>query len=111
MCPYQARHFVMPDLGPNCLQKLSADDQKVISTMTLVGKESNLYAIMDSSFSFGTINLGRSILYIEGSHSQIIISHFKAHKIYVCAYYSNKRISVFASFLYLFYSNHKEADV
>ena len=22
----QARHFVGPDLGPNCLQKLSADD-------------------------------------------------------------------------------------
>ena len=25
MDPDQARHFVMPDLGPNCLQKLSAD--------------------------------------------------------------------------------------
>ena len=24
--PDQARHFVSPDLGPNCLQKLSADD-------------------------------------------------------------------------------------
>ena len=24
--PYQARHFVGPDLGPICLQKLSADD-------------------------------------------------------------------------------------
>ena len=24
--PDQARHFVVPDLGPNCLQKLSADD-------------------------------------------------------------------------------------
>ena len=23
--PNQARHFVSPDLGPNCLQKLSAD--------------------------------------------------------------------------------------
>ena len=22
----QARHFVRPDLGPNCLQKVSADD-------------------------------------------------------------------------------------
>ena len=33
--PDQARHFVRPDLGPNCLQTLSADDQK----MTLVGKE------------------------------------------------------------------------
>ena len=24
--PDQVRHFVVPDLGPNCLQKLSADD-------------------------------------------------------------------------------------
>ena len=30
--PDQARHFVGPDLSPNCLQRLSADD-------TLVGKE------------------------------------------------------------------------
>ena len=26
--PDQARHFVRPDLGPNCLQKLSADDTR-----------------------------------------------------------------------------------
>ena len=26
--PDQARHFVGPDLGPNCLQKLSADDTR-----------------------------------------------------------------------------------
>ena len=25
--PDRARHFVGPDLGPNCLQKLSADDR------------------------------------------------------------------------------------
>ena len=24
----QARHFVGPDLGPNCLRKLSADDTR-----------------------------------------------------------------------------------
>ena len=24
--PDQARHFVGPDLGPNCLQRLSSDD-------------------------------------------------------------------------------------
>ena len=28
--PDQARHFVGPDLDPNCLQKLSADDSKQI---------------------------------------------------------------------------------
>ena len=27
--PDQARHFVWPDLGPNCLQKLSADDTRM----------------------------------------------------------------------------------
>ena len=32
--PYQARRFVGPDMGPNCLQSLSADDT------TVVGKES-----------------------------------------------------------------------
>ena len=26
--PAQAQHFVMPDLGPNCLQRLSADKIK-----------------------------------------------------------------------------------
>ena len=26
--PDQAQHFVEPDLGPNCLQKLSADDTR-----------------------------------------------------------------------------------
>ena len=25
----QARHFVGPDLGPNCLQRLSADDTRM----------------------------------------------------------------------------------
>ena len=25
--PDQARHFVVPDLGPNCLQRLSADNK------------------------------------------------------------------------------------
>ena len=32
--PDQARHFVGPDLGPNCLQRLSADDKS-----PLAGKE------------------------------------------------------------------------
>ena len=29
--PYQARHFVGPDLGPKCLQKLSADNSRIKS--------------------------------------------------------------------------------
>ena len=28
--PDQARHFVGPDLGPNCLQRLSAEDKRRI---------------------------------------------------------------------------------
>ena len=27
--PDQARHFVGPDLGPNCFQRLSADDTSI----------------------------------------------------------------------------------
>ena len=27
--PSQARNYVRPDLGPNCLQRLSADEKKV----------------------------------------------------------------------------------
>ena len=34
--PDQARHFVRPDLGPNCLQRLSADNKS-----PLAGKELN----------------------------------------------------------------------
>ena len=36
--PDQARHFIRPDLGPNCLQRLSADDtrsQKVKTEISL----------------------------------------------------------------------------
>ena len=29
--PDQDRHFVSPDLGPNCLQKLSADDKSPLA--------------------------------------------------------------------------------
>ena len=35
--PDQARHFVGPDLGPNCLQRLSADNKdKELNTEQLV---------------------------------------------------------------------------
>ena len=37
--PDQARHFVGPDLGPNCLQRLSADK---------VGKEFNTKQLLDT---------------------------------------------------------------
>ena len=37
----QAQHFVRPDLGQNCLQRLSAD---------LAGKELNSKQLVDSTF-------------------------------------------------------------
>ena len=40
--PDQARHFVGPDLGPNCLQRLSADNK---------GKELNTEQLVDTTFS------------------------------------------------------------
>ena len=51
--PDQARHFVMPDLGPNCLQRLSAD---------IAGKELYAKQLVDTFwlklwlklFSFGS---------------------------------------------------------
>ena len=44
--PDQARHFVGPDLGPNCLQRLSAD---------IAGKElkANVNFIWHQLFPFG----------------------------------------------------------
>ena len=35
--PDQARHFIGPDLGPNCLQKFSADDTLEQKAFTVVG--------------------------------------------------------------------------
>ena len=33
--PDQDRHIVGPDLGPNCLQKLSADDKSLLARKEL----------------------------------------------------------------------------
>ena len=49
--PDQARRFVGPDLGPNCLPRLSADDtgrQRVNSTTTTLGYE--LFSIFFMDF-------------------------------------------------------------
>ena len=45
--PAEARSFVGPDLGPNCLQRLSADN----TNTSLVGKE--LTSELVFSFHFG----------------------------------------------------------
>ena len=42
--PDQARHFVGPDLGPNCLQMLSADNKSRPS------KELNTKQLVDTTF-------------------------------------------------------------
>ena len=48
--PDQARHFVGPDLGLNCLQRLSADD----TSMQIIGlQDSGLQNIRD----FGTYHI------------------------------------------------------
>ena len=43
--PDQARHFVGPDLGPNCLQRLSADNKS-----PLAGIELNTEQLLDTTF-------------------------------------------------------------
>ena len=43
--PDQARRYVGPDLGPNCLQRLSADNKS-----PLVGKELNTDQLVDTTF-------------------------------------------------------------
>ena len=32
----QARHFVMPDRGPNCLKSVSTDDKRINDTSLLI---------------------------------------------------------------------------
>ena len=44
--PDQTRHFVGPDLGPNCLQRLSADNK----SRPLAGKEFNTKQLVDTTF-------------------------------------------------------------
>ena len=52
----QAQHFVGPDLGPNCLQMLSAD-------CTLVGRD-NLY-VLNKCFLFNLIHKWSSLKYVS----------------------------------------------
>ena len=45
--PDQVQHFVGPDLGPNCLQRLSAD---INCESHLAGKELNTKQLVDTTF-------------------------------------------------------------
>ena len=58
--PDQAGHFVGPDLGPNCLQRLSADDKSrhewekelnIIFILTLKGNKSRIENILQLSIN------------------------------------------------------------
>ena len=40
--PEQARHFVGPDLGPDCLQMLSAEDKRPLGGMDTLFREVTL---------------------------------------------------------------------
>ena len=43
--PHQVRHFVSPSLGPNCLQRLTADDtsrKRVNATVKIAKTENSL---------------------------------------------------------------------
>ena len=41
--PDQARHFVGPDLGPNCLQRLSADTKSSLLSIEVIIDAANCY--------------------------------------------------------------------
>ena len=47
--PDQALHFVGPDLDPNCLQRLSADDtgRQRVKTMEIILSEEEIVTLME----------------------------------------------------------------
>ena len=92
--PDQARHSVGPDLGPSCLQKLSADntgDKVLISIMILIIVNSHRtginctecvcvnHVLMDFPIWFDIINLGWSIVYIQVSQVCFSFSDNNSH--------------------------------
>ena len=63
--PDQARHFVGPDLGPNCLQRLSTDDKVPLS-----GKELNTEQFLDTTFWLKSISFGSNFsLLVKAAYS------------------------------------------
>ena len=57
--PDQAPHFVAPDLSPNCLQRLSADDK-----VPLAGKELNTEQFLDITFWLKSISFGSNFSHL-----------------------------------------------
>ena len=41
--PDQTRHFVMPDLGPNCLNRISADNSSRVRVKSILSRASSIH--------------------------------------------------------------------
>ena len=54
MDPDQAQHFIGPDLGPNCLQRLTADNKelKTLAKIIILGLLATVRLSLDDLFSF-----------------------------------------------------------
>ena len=55
--PDQAQHFVKPDLGPNCLQKLSADNnsrQSFFAWFVVLRPSQQLWSCRDGQLNITT---------------------------------------------------------
>ena len=54
--PDQAQHFVKPDLGPNCLQKLSADNTSEVffAWFVVLPPSQQLWSCRDVQFNITT---------------------------------------------------------
>ena len=83
--PDQARHFVRPDLGPNCLLKLSADEasRKIVKwNLTIADillehslKNINSFpqnALVNDIFSINGIDLKTLSMYIISTESKLV---------------------------------------
>ena len=76
--PNQARHFVGPDLGPNCLQRLSAD---------IAGKELNTKQLVDTfwlklwlkliSFGSNFFHLAKVFATINSEAGEVLLFNVK----------------------------------
>ena len=55
MDPDQARHFVGPDLGANCFQRLSADDKTVVGKALI--RPGSILKSMRKTFVVATITV------------------------------------------------------
>ena len=53
--PDQGQQFVGPDLGPNCLQRLSVDDT---SRHSVKGRSFHYFRVLDSSSDMATTLIG-----------------------------------------------------